>query len=418
MKKKYLLVSVACMFMAWQSSRAQVVDDVVSVGPQYINQVYYSLTNDEQANNPLSDWDLAFELSFYGMGIRANTVTGMEVVKYPGTLDDWDVVDTSGFSTWNRLHDNPLVWQEGALNDGMEDFNLGWGVYNTTTHVVTGNTIFIVKWPSGVVKKLRIDSHASGTYYFTYADLDSENEVSGSIAKANYSGKNFVYYSMLNNETLDFEPASSSWDLVFGKYMDLAPTIYGVTGIRQNIGVEIAQIDGIDVQESTLEDADVAGYSDDINVIGHDWKAINMATFQWDIVINRSYIIKSKDQKYYKLVLTGFGGSSNGNFIFTKEDLGNVVSVNSLVNPSSFFLYPNPAAAHQGSVQLAIDTQSPQSVTIDIINLQGQVVHSSRHMTSGSLQTLNLDIADLSRGLYQVSVQSSTNRSVSKLVIH
>lgn len=417
MKAFYKLSVVALATVFFQSASAQVIEDVVSVGPQYANQVYYSLTDGELEENALTAWDLAFDVTFFGVGIRANTVTGLEMVKYPGSIEDWGVVDTTGYATWAKLHDDPLVWENGALNTGSAGFDVGWGGYNSVNHITTGHTIFIVKLANGTFKKLKIDNNASGTYNFTYADLDGENEVTTSIVKTDYAGKNFAYYSLQTETAFDFEPSNDSWDLVFGKYMDLAPTIYGVTGIRQNYGIQVAQIDGISTNDSNLDDAITVGFSSDINVIGHDWKTINMSTFQWEIAQDRTYIIKSVDNRYYKAIITAFSGSGSGNVTFSKEYIGDVVSVTEEVNGAGFFLYPNPISNDGSNLQMVIETYKAENLQIQITDLQGRVVKTMNQPVSGQLQTLNLDIAGVQAGIYHVSIISSTGVSTQKLIV-
>jgi hypothetical protein len=400
-----------------QWSTAQVQDEVVSVGPGYVNQVYYSLSNGELNNNALNSWDIAFDVTFYGVGIRANTVTGVEVSKYPGDMDDWNSVDTTNFGSWEKLHDDPIDWSTGAFNANSEGFNVGWGTYSTVTHNTTGHSIFIVKLQNGDFKKIKFEGQISGVYQFTYSDLNGENEVISSLAKADYSNKNYAYYSLQNNEAYDYEPERNTWDLVFGKYMDLAPSIYGVTGVRQNIGVAIAQIDGIATTQAGLADATTAGYSTDINIIGHDWKSINMSTFQWDIIQNRSYIAKSIDHKYYKIVFTGFSGSGSGNFIFTREYLGDVVGIDESSASTQFFMYPNPVSTDNHQVQLVIETYKPELLEIRITDTQGRVVKQIQQQVSGELQTMQLDVATLNAGLYHVSVISSAAVATQKLIV-
>lgn len=417
MKSFYKFAVAALVTVVFQTASAQVIEDVVSVGPSYVNQVYYSLTDGELEENTLASWDLAFEVTFFGVGVRANTVTGLELAKYPGSIEDWDGIDTTGYSTWDKLHDDPLAWENGALNTGANMFDVGWGDYSTVTHNTTGHTIFIVKLTNGSFKKLKIDGQVSGTYHFTFADIDGQNEVTTSIAKSNYGGKNFAYYSLLTEEAFNFEPTNDSWDLVFGKYMDLAPTIYGVTGIRQNIGIAVAQIDGVSSAEVTLDDAEDAGYSEEINIIGHDWKSINMSTFQWDIAQDRTYIIKSVDSKYYKVVISAFGGSSNGNVTFSKEYLGDVVSIIENNTANNFFLYPNPITNDGSSLQLVVETYKADNMQIQITDLQGRIVKSINEVTSGQLQTVVIPNLGLTSGIYHVSAITSNGIATEKLVV-
>ena len=133
-------------------------------------QTYYSLQNGDQGTAALADWDLAFEITGFTASIRANTQKGMQVYKAPYTVAQWAALDTTGMANgWAMVHDSDTSWSHGALNDGLtaNEFDLGWGVYNQVTHIVTGDSLFVVKLANGDWKKLRIDGLATSTYLFT-----------------------------------------------------------------------------------------------------------------------------------------------------------------------------------------------------------------------------------------------------------
>ncbi|HIP31124.1 MAG TPA: hypothetical protein EYG86_00025, partial [Crocinitomicaceae bacterium] len=113
--------------------------------------------------------------------------------------------------------------------------------------VITGDRIFIIKLADGTYQKLIIEMLQGGVYTFKYADLDGENEVSASLTKSDYDGKNFGYYSIQNNTVLDREPVSPEWDLLFTKYVvDLGGGfLYGVSGVLANVNVQVAQANGV-----------------------------------------------------------------------------------------------------------------------------------------------------------------------------
>src|SRR5690606_18082709 len=125
---------------------------------------------------------------------------------YPGATnaywDSFSTSDTVGIGTWPSFYNGEEYWEQGALNmsaDASNMFDVGWGIYNTTTHQILGDSIHIIKLSNGDFKKLMIESMISGVYYFKYADLDGSNEVSTTITKSDFAGKNYGFYSIQNN---------------------------------------------------------------------------------------------------------------------------------------------------------------------------------------------------------------------------
>jgi len=73
--------------------------------------------------------------------------SGSQLYCYPtGDTSDWESVDTVGMNSWKVLYNSPENWEDGAFNrnaTGHPDY--GWGVYNTVTHNVTGDSIYVIK---------------------------------------------------------------------------------------------------------------------------------------------------------------------------------------------------------------------------------------------------------------------------------
>ena len=136
------------------------------------------------------------------------------------------------------VYDSDTTWAGGAFNTGKtsNSMDLGWGIYSTITHHVVGDSLFVIKLNNGSMKKLQIESLASGSFNFKYANIDGTNEVNETVSKSSFSGRNFGYYNIRTETEINREPASSSWDFVFTKYVtELFPgTHYGVTGLLSN----------------------------------------------------------------------------------------------------------------------------------------------------------------------------------------
>src|SRR5204863_1348220 len=126
-------------------------------------------------------------------------------------------------------------------------FDLGWGVYDFVTHIVTGDSVYFIKLSTGFYKKFIIELLTTGVYYFRWADLDGSNETTASLTKSNYSGKFFAYFSIVNNMGIDREPIYNTWDLVFTQYLSITPFIYKVAGVLSNDSVFCAKAYPVDV---------------------------------------------------------------------------------------------------------------------------------------------------------------------------
>lgn len=409
-----LLTSISLMIGA----SAQVVTDTVSVNSGYVNENYYTLNNENKVPITRSDWDLAFASDGVGFGssaIRINGGMGTELYKYSNDTMDWSTLDTTGFNwSLNRLISADTSWSVGAFSNTtpQSGFDLGWGTYSTVTHIVSGDRIFILKLSNGDYKKIVIDKLQSGTYNFRYADLNGNNFVNTSISKSNYPGKNFGYYSIQNNTALDREPASTSWDLLFTKYVtDLGGgTYYGVTGVLTNVNVKVAQ--AYPVNDPYTEPYTGQNYGFIINTIGHDWKSFNTTTFQYEIEDSLVYFVEDANQDVYRMVFTGFGGSANGNFIFDKELVGNTTGINDDFNKTEIFdIYPNPATSF-----VNVTFTSDDNSTLSLHDITGKIVYTKTIVNSG-LNQERIDASNLTKGMYFLSIISSNEKSTQKIII-
>lgn len=391
---------------------AQVVSDIVTTGEGYTNQIWYSLANGEVGNAPKDNWDLAFEISGFTASIRYNEQKGMAVYASPYSIADWAAVDTTGMANnWEVLHDDPKSWERGAFNMySSSDFDLGWGIYNVVTHVIAGDSIYVVKLANGNFKKLRIDNLAAGTYNFTYADIDGQNEISAALVKSQFSGKNFGYYNLETNEVVDREPLSEDWDITFTKYIDLvgpdATTPYGVTGILQNYTAETAEATETPVDDAVWSDF---SFSDEINVIGYDWKYFDFS-LGYVITENLSYFVMDQNGSVYQVVFTGFDGTSTGIYEFTVEEVGTVgITEIDIYNLRAF---PNPSQGENVNIHWDFGDFNQ----LRLIDLSGKLVLSQN--ISSQSHSAEIPTSQLASGVYILQLQGASSFVNQKLVFN
>tara|TARA_B100000768_G_scaffold164681_1_gene166740 strand:+ start:6484 stop:7722 length:1239 start_codon:yes stop_codon:yes gene_type:complete len=411
MKKLLLILSAYCAFSTL--TMAQPISDSISLGIGYTNQSYYSLNSGESANIDNSNWDIAFDASGYGSSIRINGAIGTELYKYPnGDTSSWSTFDTVGMSNWFPVYDSDTSWGMGAFNKGATSspMDLGWGVYSTITHHIIGDSLFMIKLTNGSYKKLQIVSLASGLFTFKYANLDGTNEINTSLAKADYINRNFGYYNLRSDTSIYREPSSSSWDLLFTKYVaELFPgTFYGVTGVLQNADVEVIEMTDI-ANVNTFSAYAGHNFESAINTVGYDWKSFNMATFSYNITDSLCYFIDDRDGNIWRLVLTGFSGSSTGGINFTKELISSI-NIHEEVT-LNFGLYPNPA----NDIAHVVFTNNETTV-IRILNLQGQTI-LEKHISQDGFMDFPIDVTSYHAGMYLISLQQGSQVTVQRLII-
>ena len=343
----------------------------------------------------------------------------MELFTYPnGDLNDWSTLDTSGMSSWTSQINSDEYWSLGAFDqnaDENEAFDLGWGIYSMITHYITGDSLHVLKWADGSAKKFQLIQLASGTYSFRFADIDGANEVQSSVVKSDFSGKNFAYYSITNDEVIDREPLSESWDLVFTKYVtELYPGMnYGVTGALSNVGYSVAKAEGVpvadaDYTEETFEEA--------INTIGYDWKSFNMDTYLYDIEEDLSYFVrKDATGEIWKINFTGFSGSSTGDIEFDTEVVSSL-GIDGLSSSNTFTLYPNPSK--QRVVNLIYEISSDELLGKGaVLDMNGLVVYDFS-LENGGLRNKTLNLEHLASGAYIVCYNYGTKILRQKLILN
>jgi len=288
----------------------------ISLGPGYLNDIYYRLSDGLITPVPRSNWDIAFSVSPREAAILTNGTSGVTLKAYPVSAGwSWaTTVDTSGYYSWKTLYNSDTTWTEGAFNMNATGHpNYGWAEYDIITHNLTGISLYIIKTRNASFKKIWIEKKLSvdQKYAFRYSDLNGSNEHIVNLILAG-KNKNFVYYSLDTNEEVDREPETNVWDIVFTKWID-NNLQYPVTGVLQNIGVTALESTDTDPLSEVFP---ATGYLTDISTIGADWKTINMTTFLYTIDDTRVFFVKDPNNEVHRIKFKTFEGSSTGNLSF------------------------------------------------------------------------------------------------------
>jgi len=413
MKKSILLIVT---LIAGGIASAQITD-TVSIGAGYANENYFTISTGNEVSVVRNNWDLAFASSGLGGGtstIRINGATGTELYKFSNSISGWSTVDTTGFSWSNKLINSDTTWRTGAFDNFAlsSAFDLGWGTYNATTHIVTGDKIFIIKLSDGSYKKMIVVKLQGGVFTIKYANVDGTNELTRTISKSNYTGKNFGYFSIQNDTAIDREPASATWDLLFTKYITLygGHTPYGVSGVVANHGVKVAQVNNV----GDVNTVSAAGqnYSNIISTIGYDWKSYSFSLSGYVIEDSLVYFVEDIAGDVYKVIFTGFGGGSNGNFIFTRQQVGTAGIVENNATAKILNLFPNPATNFVNLTFIG----GNEFTQISVMDVSGKLVYNNQIRNQG-LNQEKINVSNLNKGVYFVSVITEKGKNTKKLII-
>lgn len=418
------------------------VDDSVTMGPGYTNDVFYSLKNGVAQSSANTNWHLAFQTIEPGPGnvsILANHVQA-EVKVYSlnmraatnfTTLTAADTIGKTGIG--RELLNTDTNWNFGAFNrlsNPNNAFDFSWGLYNMTSHSVVGDSLYLIT--IGGTSNMQAYKVWVREYVSTPADsvhwrvriakFDGSEDTSFRIyRKPNYTDRLFAYYNVLTRTIFDREPSRGDWDLLFSRYKEYiagAPGVpfYNVMGVLSNMGVTVHQKDNAG-PDDTLGFANFA-YTAKINEIGSDWKLFNNTTMQWTFADSTYYFVKSKNtNEYYQLYFTGFGGTGNGKVFFKKRYLGsyttNVAGVNAPVN--TYKLVPNPA---NNDLSILIDAkEAVKNARLMVTDLSGRVVFSSVVAVNAGLNAYAVNTSAVAAGTYIVTLTNGAWKATEKLIV-
>jgi hypothetical protein len=391
-------------------SKGQSIIDSTSMQAFYTNQVFYSLDNGEVSNVDNNNWAIAFSVG--GTGAAGSSILLNEATStlwaYPGEISQWNSFDTTNFNTWERLLNTDTSWTNGAFNvyrGAVSSFDMGWGILNPSNNFWTfGDSLYLIKLSDNSYRKLWIVSLKTGIWEFKYANVDGSNEQVITFNKSTYPNKNFVYFDIINNQLIDREPNSNSWDLTFVKHTDFVtpPGSYvSVTSVFSNKTIWSAKAHESDFAAASTSTTPQTAFTQRIDNIGREWKKFSSAN-GWEIYDSIAYFLYDADSSFYRIVFTGFGGMSNGKTYFTKELINSTV-IDEVNMESRLALYPNPA---KDQLTLLLNHNKSELLNIEIYTLSGKLVKEETVSVYEGIQQHNLRINDLEAGFYVITIKS------------
>lgn len=392
------------------------VADSVSMEPTYAMDVYYSFENGEVASVPRTNWDIAFHTVQFSATILTNGGNWVNLYAYPNSdTTGWNSIDTTGLSTWPVLYDNEEYWEDGAFNrTGLNHPDYGWGKYNPVNHDVVGDSLFIIQLADGSFKKIWIVRKYSlqNIYKFRYANLDGSDEMDVDLNANDYTAKNFIYYSFADGAFIDREPDTSTWDIVFTKYIGIQPNgePYPVVGAFANIGVYGNRFDGVEpgFMDWTSQEIDSTRA-----FIGWEWKSFDFAT-GWQVTDSLAFFVDTYDEDIYKLEFTGFGGTGTGKIVFNTTLVSPASTGEIIQAGSAFRVSPNPV---RGQVNITFNEELSSPARVDLYDISGRNVYTADGQVEKGVMQLDLPVAGLQTGLHVLVVRAGGHAYTSKVLI-
>ncbi len=449
-------MAVGALALATASQAQSWIADTVSMGVNYVDNIYYSLEHGQSGPAvPETNWHIAVQaISFAvpyhgGAGIWTNEArkNGPSVKLYAlgknatefMTIAAADTVGKTGAA--HALHNDTSSYANGAFNAAAtgSPFNYGWGNYYMAgapggypDHSVVGDTLFLLNfeassmggpvtisksyvfWPRALVN--------GNEWTLYYRELGSTDVDTISISTAG-SDKLFKYYNLETKQVLDREPARTSWDFVFSNYMDLygSQGLQGVTGVLQNYNVSVAQADGTAPGSVDYTTIPASNYDSALNTIGNDWKFLN--GMSWSLTENRSYFIKVLNGDIWQVYFDYFATQSGTSFrriglqkrkVYTKPPPVGIEAVNAFV--SNLVVVPNPSV--NGVTNLLVDVkQDLKNAQLTIVDLNGRVVMKTVKDIKSGFRQIPLNVSQYPAGIYMINLSGAGFNTTQKMVV-
>lgn len=443
MKLKYLLTigSVALFSMAQAQTPAWQYD-TIQMGTGYANNVYYSLNSGSVKTVANDSWDIAIRTDLMATGVYANhaaahitvyPLTGISAATHFGT----DLTtDTVGFTTPDSaIYNSIKSWDTGAFNQNRDlsnIFDLGWGVYNPTTHLVAGDKIYLLSTPTANYQ-LWIESDDPfvianpPTWTIHIANLDGTNRKDITHhSNPTYTNKLMAYYNIAGDSFLNLDPDNSAWDFMFTRYTEKVSQgpvtlMYPVTGVLSNRNRPSLGLMGMDAVNAVWNPSLLDSMTDDISNIGREWKLQTQTAGVYDLD-TATYFMKDAQNAIWQLeftyatVGTATAGITPGEIVLKKRKVQSPTAIQNVNSKlSQVALVPNPAT-NTTTILLDAKANIAQS-TIMITDISGRVLMQRNQAIQKGLQQIKLNIANYPSGMYFVSITADGYKTALKLIV-
>jgi len=423
---KKTIYSIAILFASFTSffsgnllhAQGSVVSDTVVMGASYANEIYYSMTSGKILSSPRSTWDIAFRTMLRSSSILTNDGSGVVLYTYPKSdTSGWSVMDTTGFKTWTPMYNDVNDWENGAFSRNAKGYpDYGWGIYNSVSHDLNGDSLFIIQLRDGSLRKLWIKDKRSvqDIYHFRFANLDGTNDHTDTLNLSNDVATDFIGFSLETNQRVNFQPPTGNWDVVFTKYMSIQPgnVPYPAMAVLNNPDIRSKKFHPVPL---TYTNWQVGAWDSLRSSIGWDWKTFSTSTMTYKVVDSLVYFIEPASKDVYKLYFTGFAGGSTGVISFMKEKVLSFGIYEHSLSGLSVKVYPNPVS---DNLNLLVTAENSDELHIVLSDLSGRQLGADHPVRlSEGFNQFSIDVTGFKPGVYFVTASTANAKAVTKVII-
>lgn len=395
----------------------------LTMGPQYENRVFYDFSANSIVSQPATGWDIAFyrnnSMSF---GERINDANNVKVYQVSADPVAFDTVVPGDKANWGDPLYNPD--QTTDLQDGVFDnatllaaggFNYSWGTYDMSTHKIVGKVVFVLEYGNGDYYKFFINEYYGG-YTFKYAKWNGTSwNATQTRTLANGTDDAFFNYFSFDTgaKVENREPSKTAWDLMFTRYWTFynGQLMYRLSGAIQSPNVSIAYVKGETQATASYTAPSATAFSKNITTVGHSWKSTSGV--YTDVV----YYVKD-GSNYYRMYFTANGGATTGNMYFKYKNITDQLAVADFGTKGSFSIYPNPTKEDR-KINILMDVKQADSKNgnIEIFDLSGKKVYNTSISSTIGFSAQQVDVSQLSAGIYLVKTTYGGQSQTKKLIV-
>jgi subtilisin-like proprotein convertase family protein len=332
------------------------------------------------------------------------------------------ITDANGCQDMDSV--NITVNPTPVVNLGLDIIQCGG---NVTLNA--GNTGSTYQWSHGPVTQLTTVG-TSNTYYVdvinSFGCQESDTVIVTIYPRPAPNAGNDTTICAGSTIVLDAGPgyASYNWtDNVFTATTQAISVSPGVTttyylSVTDNNGCTSVPADAITV---TVEQPPVANFSSTVsggmNVVFTNQSTGNNATYTWnfgdgssiDFNMNTSHTYTANGTFMVTLVVTTDCGSDTVSLPVTITGVSIEESAAGIYN-----VYPNP---NDGAFNIAITGAELNELIIEILDIQGKVVHSETDKNISGNYLKRVDLSGIAKGMYYLRMTTGTGMKIEKIVI-
>jgi hypothetical protein len=152
------------------------------------------------------------------------------------------------------------------------------------------------------------------------------------------------------------------------------------------------------------------------NIVTFSNTSTGASTYSWDFGDFTNSSASAPVHAYavngdYQVVLTAINGNCSDTVIF---NVSITVGVEELMGIANVLVYPNPTSS---DVFVSFDNQNGNAINIEVVDQLGRVVYASDEFNSIGFNTIELNLANVSDGMYSVLVHSMNNTITKRIIV-